>query len=277
MSRSLTDIVRETIQSGRARLPVFDASAVEIQRMVASGAFDIAELERVIARDAGLSGTLLRVANSSFYGGLEKVLTIRDAVMRLGAKRCAELATVVSQKKAYRVQDAQLQKLSHHLWRHALGCALGSSWLAKRIDIPEIESHAALAGLLHDVGKLLVLIVIDDLKRADSRFNPTEEFVHEAIRALHTEQGEYLLREWGLPDVYVDIVRQHHTDDFEESNLLLLVVRVVDQACNALGMGIEPCPDLVLANTAEAQALRIPELALAELEIQLEDADELAR
>ncbi|MCA9509583.1 MAG: HDOD domain-containing protein [Myxococcota bacterium] len=277
MSRSLTDIVREAIESGRARIPVFDANAVEIQRMISSGAFDIGELERVVARDPGLSGALLRVANSSFYGGLEKVLTIRDAVMRLGAKRCSELAAVVAQKKAYRVHDAKLQKMSQELWRHALGCALGSSWLAKRIEIPEIEAQAALAGLLHDVGKLLVLIVIDDLKRADARFQPTEDFIREAIRALHTEHGETLLRAWGLPDDYVRIVRHHHDDDFDESDLLLLVVRVVDQACNALGMGLDPCPDLVLANSAEAQALRIPELVLAELEVQLEDADELAR
>jgi HD-like signal output (HDOD) protein len=276
LSRSLTDIVSEAIQTGRARLPVFDAHAAEIREMLESGTFEIARLEAVIGRDPALSGAMLRASNSSFFGGLEKITTIRDAIMRLGAKRCSELATILSQKKNYRVQDPKLQIIAEKLWRHALGCALAGPWLAKRIAAPEIESKVGLAGLLHDVGKLLVLLVVDDLKQAQPNLQPTDEFVIAALRALHAEQGEFLLREWNLPDEYARIVRHHHDDDFDDSDLLLVVLRLVDQACNAQGIGIDPCPGLVIANTAEAQALRVPEIVLAELEVRLEDIDELA-
>ncbi|MEM9177535.1 MAG: histidine kinase, partial [Myxococcota bacterium] len=83
---------------------------------------------------------------------------------------------------------------------------------------------------------------------------------------LHLE-----LRRWEIPEEYTRVVQQHHDDAFDESDLLLLVVRLVDQACNKVGVGIRPQPDLNLPTTAEAQALRVPELTLAELEVQIED------
>ena len=70
--------------------------------MVASSEFDVGELERIISRDPSLASELLRLANSSFYGGLEKVVSIHEAVMRIGAQRCAELATLVAHKQAYK-------------------------------------------------------------------------------------------------------------------------------------------------------------------------------
>ena len=272
MSQSLTEIVEDVISSGTARIPVFDQNSAEIRRMVAQGEFDIGELERIIERDPGLAGELLRLANSAFYGGLDKVVTVREAIMRTGAQRCAELATLVAQKQAYQVRDPELSKIAKQLWEHALSVALGSDWLANRLDIREISKHTMLAGLLHDVGKLLVLVVIDDLKTAHgAKFATTDAFIHEAMNALHCHAGEELLRRWEIPEEYTRVVQQHHDDAFDESDLLLLVVRLVDQACNKIGVGIRPQPELSLPTTAEAQALRVPELALAELEVQIED------
>ena len=91
------------------------------------------------------------------------------------------------------------------------------------------------------------------------------------MNALHCKAGEELLQKWEIPDEYTRVVRAHHDDEFDESDLLLVVVRLVDQACNKVGVGIRPQPDLSLPTTAEAQALRVPELALAELEVQIED------
>lgn len=272
MEQSLIEIVRERIESGKARLPVLDEHVMQIHQLMASDEFDIGALERLVERDPGLSGELLRLANSSFFGGLEKVLTISDAIMRLGVKRCAELATVVAQQKMYRVQARDLREMAEKLWRHALCSSLGSSWLAGRLEMPEIESEAMLAGLLHDSGKLLVLLVVDDLIQSGrGKFNPTLHFVEEALNSLHCELGGQLLASWDIPENYARIVRHHHDREIDESDRLLLVVRLVDQACNRLGIGVESSPEMVLASTPEAQILRVSEMLAAELEIQLED------
>lgn len=274
-ARSLTEIVRENIASGEARLPVFDRNALEIREMVAGNAIDIGRLEQVVECDPALSSELLRVANSSFYVGLDKILTIRDAVMRLGAQQCAEIATMIAQRGMYRVHDRELRDLASQLWKHAMATALGARWLAKRLRLPEIEAEALLSGLFHDVGKLLVLLVIDDVKRAGgSGVNVTRPFVLEAMENLHGELGAVLLRQWELPGPYIHVVEHHHDPEISESELLLGVVRLADLACNRLGVGLSPAPELVLANTLEAQVFRVPPLVLAELEVRIEDVVE---
>jgi HD-like signal output (HDOD) protein len=274
--RSLVDIVQATIASGKASIPVFDQNAARAQGMLSRGEFDLGELEELVSRDPALTSGLLRAANSSFYGGLDKVVTVGEAVRRLGSRSAAQVLVLVTQKRHYRLQDPALAGLADGLWLHAVGCAAGSRWLAQRLRMPEVEREALLAGLLHDVGKLFLLRVADDLIRARALREPSRELLREMLDRLHCEQGEALLAAWNIPDPYRSLVRRHHDPDFAEDDLLLLVVRLADQACNKLGLGLTPTPDLVLATTAEAQALRVPEMVLAELEVALEDSQGLA-
>ena len=118
--------------------------------------------EQVIRQDPTLTGELLRLSNSSFFGGIEKVVTVRDAVMRLGIKQVAELVILSGQKRYYQLKDPLLGSFVERLWRHAVGCGIGSDWLASKLRLGEVREEAFMAGLLHDVGKLLLLRVIDD-------------------------------------------------------------------------------------------------------------------
>lgn len=273
---SLGEIVQQTIASGKASLPVLDQNAARAQQMLQQGEFDLRELEQLVSSDPALTSGLLRAANSSFYGGLNKIVTVRDALARLGTNNVAQVIVMVTQKELYQLRDPKLASLAAVLWTHAVACGAGSRWLAKRLHMPEVEREALLGGLLHDVGKLLLLRVVDDLILARQLRDPSAQLLQEVLARMHAEQGEALLAAWNIPDPYRALVRRHHEPDFDENDMLLLCVRLADQACNKLGMGLAPAPELVLAGTPEAQALRLPELALAELEVALEDARNLA-
>ena len=97
----------------------------------------------------------------------------------------------------------------------------------------------------------------------------------EVINSMHMEHGHHLMQKWSMPEAYSKVVRDHHIDHWDQGNLLLAIVRLVDQACNKLGVGMRPEPDLVLFASAEAHVLGIKEITLAELEIVIEDAIEL--
>jgi len=99
-----------------------------------------------------------------------------------------------------------------------------------------------------------------------------EALVHELLASMHAEQGAALLRNWNIPEVYADVVARHHEMDFDDEDTLQIVVRLVDQACNKLGLGLEPDPECNVAASAEAQVLRVSDVLAAELEIKLEDA-----
>lgn len=273
MPKPLLEIARAAIESGQARLPVFDTSGARAQAMISAGSFDVDMIETIAGNDPSLASALLRAANSSFFGGLEKIATIREAVVRIGARKSCQLIVVLGQKEAHRMRDPRVQRAGNSLWRHSLACSLGCDWLVRRLHLGHLDSEAMLAGLLHDVGKLFLLNVIDDaIAGESSEFDLSEELLREIARSLHCEQGERLLTAWRIPDPYGRIALHHHDGEVDENDALLLVVRLVDQVCNRLGIGLEPCPDADIATTLEAQLLRTSEVLLAELEIQIEDA-----
>jgi HD-like signal output (HDOD) protein len=276
MGRSIKDIVNEHITANRTQLPVFDGTSRRIQEMLESPEFDVTEIERLIASDPVIAAALLRVANSSFYGGLEKVTSPSEALLRLGAKQVAKIVLLVGQKQSYRLRDAKLAPLVNALWHHAVGCALGAEWLAKRLRRTDVAGDVFMAGLLHDIGKLFLLRVLDDLKAANASFKPAEPLVRELMASMHGEQGARLLESWNIPELFCGIARHHHDDEVDERNTALLLVRLVNVACNKLGIGLEDGIDLDLAALEEAQILRVGDVLAAELEICLEDAAELA-
>jgi len=271
MARSFSEIVEAHIASGATKLPVFDGTALRMRELLAEPNLQIDRLVAEISNEPVLASAVLRLANSSFFGGLSQVKSVREAVLRLGLQQVARLALLVSQGEAYRVRWNELKPLLRALWAHAVACALGSQWLAQKIGRGDLASEAFLAGMLHDIGKLLVLRVVDDLRAQHAGFRPELELVREIMRSLHAAAGERLVRQWNIPEPYPTVVGHHHDSEVGH-DALLLIVRLVDQACKKTGFSVEPAPESDPAASEEAQALRVSDLVVAELEVQLENA-----
>jgi HD-like signal output (HDOD) protein len=254
------------------QLPVFHHVALKLMHILAKEDYSIAQVAQIIIEDQALSSHVLRLANSAFFGGLSKITTIRDAIVRLGARQVTQVVTVVTQSQQYRSQDKTMATYMQTLWKHALGCALGTKWFAEKTGYKELAQEGLLAGLLHDIGQLFVLKVLEDVHASDPRMTLSKPVLVEVLQHMHVEQGTMLMQHWHIPDLYGEIVRQHHAETYDTNNALLLMVRLVDMACKKVGIGLHHDPAIVLATTAEAQALGAKEMVLAELEIMLEDA-----
>jgi len=241
--------------------------------MFQSNEFDIGEVEALIEQDAVLASNLLRCANSPFYGGLEKIVTVREAIVRLGANQVGKLVVLINQKGSFQAQSPLLQSFMPVLWRHSVAAAFGCQWLAARCKLDQIGHEAFLVGLLHDVGKLFLLRVIDEVKteRGDA-FHLAEPLVLELLKSMHAEQGHQLLARWDIPELLTEAVRRHHDEDLVAGDPLLALLRLVDAACSKLGISLTPDPQIALGALPEAQWLGASEIVLAELEIALEDA-----
>ena len=274
---SLEEVVAKHLASNEVSLPLFDGTSAKLQSMISSSDFDVETVSKLIQNDPALTGELMRLSNSSFFGGIEKVLTVRDAIMRLGVKQVAELVILSGQRRYYKLRDPMLHDFVERLWRHAVGCAIGSEWLAKKLNLDEARDEAFMAGLLHDVGKLLLLRVIDDLK-SDGKlpFEPSETLIQQVLDGLHPSQGYALMQQWNIPESYAEIVRDHELEEVDDRNLLLQIVRLVDQACNKQSIGLRADESIDIAARPEVTNLRVTPVLLAELEIRLEDAMELA-
>ncbi|GFO54764.1 phosphodiesterase [Geomonas sp. Red276] len=276
-TRPFVEVIKEQLESESLNLPMFHPIAVKLQGVLATKEFTIEQVVGLIIKDQALTTQILRLANSALFSGLAKVTTITEAVIRLGAQEIASVAMVASQQSSYHsltIPDLKAQALV--LWRHAIGSAMGMRWLSDKIGYKHIAQEAFIAGLLHDIGNLLILKVLEGLWLAEpERKGVSRELTAEIMSAMHTESGHALLQKWNLPDLYCNIVRDHHKEEADFSDVLLCMIRLVDHTCRKVGIVGPPDHNLMLAATAEAQALGIKEILLAELEIMIEDAMEM--
>ena len=268
---SLIDVINHFIESDTIALPVFNTNASLVQQQLAKPEPDLKIVEKIINSDQALSSQVLKIANSTFYRGLAEVGTVRAAIMRLGMKEIEKIVLLASSKNLYVSKDKTITQVMKKLWQHSVGCAYGTVWLARRYEYGVDQSQAFFAGLFHDVGKLLILIVIEQVKQKNKTLKLTDALLLEAMAKLHTREGAKMLDQWNMPQYFCDIAQDHHTDAFDTKNFLLILVRMANQVCHKLGIGLVHEPNLLLPATLEASLLNLTEIDLAELEIALED------
>lgn len=270
---SLIEMINEQLASGTTRLPVFNETAHRIQQETLKEDPDMNRVEKMVIKDQSLTGEVLKVANSAFYKGLDQITTIRQAIVRLGYKKISDLVILVTQKNNFESKDPFINKTMAKLWRHSVGCAIGSNWLATHCEFHDLSGQAFFAGLLHDIGKLFILSVIEDIrktKKIDQLLSDT--LLNEVMMSLHTEHGYSLMKTWNLPEKYCEITRDHHEEEFDSKNYLLIMVRLSNIACNKMGIGTHVESDTLLTATTEADLLGLSEIDVAKLEVILEDS-----
>jgi HD-like signal output (HDOD) protein len=267
---SFLEIIMEHLDSDETVLPIFDASVQRIQKEAAEKDPDLRTIEMLIGRDPALTGQVLKAANSAFYEGLTTVSTIHNAIIRLGT---GELSLLLLQQDDVGFLDSFCDNLVKNLWRHSMGCAIGAQWIAKQCRFDTLAQEAYIAGLLHDVGKLLLITVVENITRSGKKkLRPSNELLHEVLDNFHAEHGYLLLKRWNLPESFCKVAHEHHYEDVDPNDALLTIVRLANKACNKLGIGLSKDPSIILAAAPEANLLGLSEVFLAELEIILEDA-----
>ena len=270
--RSLLSMIEERIAAGDYRLPARSQVSSQLHALAGDPDFEIEKVVGLIASDAALTGEVLRVANSALYAGLSKVATVREAIVRLGSRQVFRLAMQTCEKEQYRAQSPVLDALMEPLWRHTLGVAHGSAWLAQKLGYRDLEQTAFVGGLMHDVGKLLLVKVIDDIFAApEAPGGLNDQLVREILESAHTTRGFDLAQGWGLPEEYGRIIRDHHQEDLSQAGTLMNLVSLANKACLRMGLGTDCEPSLILAVTDEAQTLGAGDIVLAQLLVSLED------
>ncbi len=274
--KPLIELIKEHLQGDLQGLPVFNSVAVKLQQMLVRRDFKMEEVIEMISEDQSLASQVLRVANSSYYAGLSSIATIKDAIVRLGAQEVANMVMMASQYELYRSENELLNSSTQKLWIHPLACATGAKWLAKKASYTNLATESFMGGLLHDIGQLALLKVLDDIHRnKETKAAFSETLINEILERMHEEVGYNLLKSWSLPEAYCSIAINHHREDFDGNDILLVIVRLSDMACKKVGKSLNPDASLSLVSSPEVQFLGLKEMALAELEIIIEDSGEL--
>ncbi|MCH8148102.1 MAG: HDOD domain-containing protein [Planctomycetes bacterium] len=185
--------------------------------------FKIKDVVRVLAADAGIASDVVRMANSSLYGGTNKTSTLDKAITRLGIKRIRELVVARGLMAGIAASKTPLIDASY-FWRRSLGTAVVAAHFADAVKCIE-RDRAFLAGLFSDVGVvILARAVPDDYREVTAFYTPRSECdfrVHErrTLGLSHAEVGAMALERWSLPQELVLAVRHHHDFEFEDESV----------------------------------------------------------
>lgn len=201
----------EAFVASAEHLPLFSGTAVQLVRSFERPEVTSAELATLIASDAALAVHLLRIVNSPFYGLARRIGTVTDALAVLGidlVRRTVTAAVLQRPLLAY-LHDTTIARA---FWRHELVCAALSRHLALQNGAD--GEFAYMAGLLHDVGRLVMLMRFpehsDVLLQARHDLDGSDVDEEHALFGFdHAQVGAALLELWGLPQGMVMAAHQH--------------------------------------------------------------------
>ena len=270
--RSIVELIEERIDKGDIELPIFHRIAMKLQQLLARDNYNATDIDRIIKKDQALASHVLKVANSAFYAGLSPIKTIQDAVVRMGVKSILNLVMVVNQRQLYRPKTKEFGHWMNPLWSHSLGAAAAGRWLALNLGLHKLAEESFMAGLLHDIGKLLLLRIIEDLQKSRSLTeNISVNVIDDILETMHSSQGERLMHKLNMPEIYCNVVARHHEEKVKGEDVRLNLVRLANLACHKLCIGPRHDPGLMLSTTPEAINLMVTDLLLAELQVKLEE------
>jgi putative nucleotidyltransferase with HDIG domain len=201
---------------------------------------DVKGLADVVAIDQGLSGLILRWANSAFFGLPQKVTAVDRGIAVIGLKTVRELI-LDSCLTAYMIKPVPGYGLRRgDLWRHSLGVAVGARIIGEEIG-SAVDSEYYFAGLLCDIGKIAFeqnLRTTDTL--TDKWMNGSfEDMERETYGIDHAELSAEMARRWNLPDSMVNMIRFHHQPRLAGEDCVgACALHVADAAMMMMGIGL---------------------------------------
>ncbi len=254
-------------------IPSMPAILVPVMRHLESAAGDV-DLRRVVelvSHDKSLAAQTLHMANSPLFGRWKRVDNVRTAIVTLGLQRMREISTACfmlnMMPKATKFDVTAF-------WEHSLACALVSRRLARRIGMPDPEK-AYLAGLLHDIGIIVNLMVLGDdfqhvVVEAVRRQVGIDLVEEEAFGFSHALTGDLLAETWQLGSDLKEVIRRHHQIDRAcDFRSLVAVVAVSDLLCRVsrLGYGYDERIHLDLEKDPSWSVLAEEYRTLADLDV----------
>ncbi len=210
----------EKIVGSIRKLPTINTVAFEIIQLCSNPSTTVKQLKSVIATDQSLTSQILRIANSSYYNYPRTIHSIERAIIILGFRMVQDIAISIAVYSFYRGIRTRNNFNIKELWRHVLSTAIIAKTLGKEFD-PELQSMLYVGGLLHDIGKLVenltlqedFAFIFEKSRQEGLRLDVVEE---RFLNFTHAEIGGRLLERWNLPPQIVDMVRYHHHGNVRE-------------------------------------------------------------
>ena len=262
-------VVAELLAGEALELPLLPFVASEVLGLCAQEATDARRLADVVHRDQALAANLLRIANSPAFLPAVPIVSLQQAISRLGMRQIANLVLSVAARGAVFTVPGH-EHLLAELWHHSVLTGCVARELA-RVQRRNVEV-AFLCGLLHDAGRPVVLHALGRNWRGGG-LEPAS--IWPVLDEFHTQVGLALAQRWQLPAAVAETIAHHHTPDLATAHEeLVLLAALADQIALVLA---DPAAKPSAAEFADCLLLEPLNLYADDLDAVLARADELRR
>lgn len=209
MQKSLHELIAATRE-----LRALPSTTLQLTSLLDDDTVDAASVLEIIEKDPSLTANLLKLANSAFYGLRRQVATTHEALVMLGNQTVVNLAFAASMGDVLRGPLAAYRLGRNQMWHHCLGTALAAASLVALDDASiSARERAFTAGLVHDIGKLLLNTPLKkELEQlpVEADFADLMDGEKRILGFDHTEAGACLGESWNFPAPLVEVIRWHH-------------------------------------------------------------------
>ncbi len=272
----IDDIVA-AFEGKKITLPTLPRIRTKFRELTMTGAVSqrIADL---LKKDVAISAELIKMSNSAYYRGLIQNNSLEQAISRIGAAATERVVTDLTGREFFSMKTEKYRILNEKIWKHSIACAYASEITAKLLKL-ELAADPFSLGLLHDIGKLVLLQIIADMERK-GKYNggiPTAKLI-DTISALHGVFGAKLLEKWRYADSYVASASNHEErgmdkDEAQQVTLSkeILIVRFANLAAKSMGysLGEKDYSGLAIEDSELAYDLKLNLIAITKLKERL--------
>ncbi len=245
MSDKKVDIGAHELVERVQELPTLPAVIGRINAEMAKESLTSASLGVIVAEDASLAAMVLKLANSAYYGLVKQVDSVERAITVLGMDTVRNLAMGVSAFSLFKKDPTGVIDIEG-LWHHTLACGTASARLLRGA---ELQDKGFLAGLLHDLGKVIMAHILSDetimvLGMMHDTGQRQSDVEREVFGFDHARIGSLLADKWHFPEIYSRAIRFHHDPSRisekkidPETRMVMAAVHVANKMVKLIGLG----------------------------------------
>jgi putative nucleotidyltransferase with HDIG domain len=214
-------------------LPTLPTVITQMIGLIDNPKTSASDVARLISTDQALTAKILKLANSAFYGFPREIATVSHSVVVLGSVSVLERFAAGGEGTSFDRQK---------FWEHSIACGVAAKLLAAKLRY-RVQGEAFAAGILHDIGKLILSQYFTEefeeilrlTRDEDLYIGKAEEMV---LGVTHTEIGLWLAEKWNLPDQLVDAIAHHHAPGrLERGAELPSLIHLADFLCRREKIG----------------------------------------
>ncbi|MBD3345485.1 MAG: HDOD domain-containing protein [Chitinivibrionales bacterium] len=280
MKNSHTQVQRiKRITESIISLPTLPTVVSKMLELVDNPKTSAASLARLISTDQALTARILKLANSAYYGFPREIYTVDMAIVVLGFNSVRDMGLSLTVLDVFKNKGEEDVFDISKFWEHSVGCGIGAKMLARRFH-RRLVGEAFVAGLLHDIGKVILNHyvskefheIIVSVQNGETNLDDAEEKV---LGTSHGEIGGWLADKWRLPKIIAESIRFHHIPwESRFESVLVAIVSLSNYLCHkaSIGNSGRKCPlapDEQLWDIFKKHNIEIDESSLDLLETDL--------